>query len=393
VQYGSVAMTGAFGSDTHGYASEQSVTLVHVTRRGHRLTVLPHDAAASGDAFLSTDAEAVRALTETGWASVEGFLQAGAERGDGAAFEVVLENPTGKRFTFDVEAVAPDGWSLSTEAVSGRIEPGQTLRLPIRAESPALDGDRPEVHAVVTARYPVSTDRVQPVIRRLVVPVRPRGAEEVSAATPERNGVLSLNGSGAVRVELGGTPWRLTAECWVRSGRPEGNAVVFSQRAGDSGYSMSWSRPGGVLPAVVVGTDRGTARAVLPEPPEWGVWHHVALTYNGRVARFYLDGVLAAESEGAGDLLHAGVPLFIGAEPNRLGDPVSFFEGQIDEVRVSSVVRYDGDFTPDRVFGADEHTLLLLHFDRPLLGAHPDDSGRGNHGWRVGRAVIERVER
>lgn len=393
VRYCSVAMTGAFADGTYGYASSQSVTLVDVTRRGNRLTVVPYDATARGELFLSADADAVAALSGTGWASVEGFVQAGAERGDGAAFEVVLENPTAKRISYEAEIDAPDGWVLSRDGVSGRIEPGQTLRLPVRAEAPELTGARPEVGVVVTARYPVSVGGEQAVVRRLSVPVRPRGAEEVSGARPGANGVLALDGSGAVRVDLGATPWRLTAECWVRSDQPGGNSVLISRFARAAGFGVTWSRPGGVLPAGVVGTSRGVARAVLSEPPEWGDWHHVALTYDGRVARLYMDGRLGAESETGGEIVYSDAPLYIGAEPNRLGDAVSEFVGQIDEVRVSSVVRYSGPFEPEGVFEADGHTLLLLHFDTPLLGAHPDDSGRGNHGWQVGRVRIERVER
>lgn len=393
VRYCSVAMTGAYAAGTHGYASSHSVTLVDVTRRGHRLTVVPYDATVPGDQFVSADADAVGALAGTGWVSVEGFVQSGAERGDGAGFEVVLENPTEKRFAFEIETRAPDGWVLTRDGVSGRIEPGQTLRLPVHAESPALTGTRPAVEVMVTARYPVAGGRTQPVIRRLSVPVRPRGAEEISGATPGSNGVLALDGSGAVRVDLGATPWRLTAECWVKSEIPEGNSVLFSRFLSDAGFAVSWSRPGGVLPAGIVGTDRGVARAVLSEPPEWGGWRHVALTYDGRVARLFVDGRLGAESEMSGELLHSETALFIGAEPNGRGDPVPSFKGSIDELRVSSVVRYEGGFTPERVFGTDEHTLLLLHFDTPLLGAHPDDSGRGNHGWQVGRVRLEREER
>lgn len=393
VRYCTVAMTGAFASGTHGYASSHAVTLVNVTRRGHALTVLPFDAAEPGGAFLSSDADAVHALAETGWVSVEGFVQAGPEAGDGAGFEVVLENPTDKRFEFGVEARAPSGWVLSRDRIAGAIGPGQTIRLPISAESPPLDRRRPEVGVVVTARYPVASGGVQPVIRSLDVPVRPRGAEEVAGAAPDRNGVLSLKGRGAVRVDLGERPWRLTVECWVKSNRPGGSMTLISRLGERAGFGLVWSRPGGVLPAGLVGTDRGVVRASLAYPPDWGAWRHVALTYDGRQAVIYIDGEEAGRSEAGGELLHPDLPLYIGAEPNDRGDAVSMFSGLIDEVRVSSAVRYEGPFTPARTFETDEHTLLLMHFDTPYYGAFPDDSGRGHHGWVVGEAEIEWVER
>jgi hypothetical protein len=186
VRYTSVSMTGAFASETHEYASSQAITIVHVTRRGHELTVLPYDAASSADAFAGADADAVRALAETGWASVEGFLQAGPEAGDGAAIEIVLENPTDKRIGYGVETVAPTGWVLTRQGMSGTLLPGQTLRLPVAADAPPLMGPRPEVRVLVTARYPVSTGGEQPVVRRLDVPVRPRGAEAAAGRRPSR---------------------------------------------------------------------------------------------------------------------------------------------------------------------------------------------------------------
>jgi hypothetical protein len=392
VRYTSVSMTGAFASGTHEYASSQAVTLVHVTRTGHELTVLPYDASASAASFSGRDADAVKALAESGWASIEGFLQAGPEAGDGAAFEAVLENPTDRRLAYSVETIAPGGWVLSRERVSGALEPGQTLRLPVTADAPALGDERPRVEVMVTARYPIGSGGEQPVVRRLPVPVRPRGAESAAAATPSSNGALVLDGRGAVRVDMGERPWRLTIEAWVRGEDPGGNAAVVSRFAGGAGAGLVWSRPRGMLPSGVVGTARGVVAVGLDEPIEWGAWHHLALTYDGDDAVLFVDGEAVSRRSG-GDLSYADFPLYVGAEPNERGDPVSYFRGMIDEVRVSSVVRYDGSFTPARVHERDGETMLLLHFDTPYHGAHPDDSGRGHHGWSVGEARIVREAR
>ncbi len=389
VRYCSVPVTGAFTRADHAYGSWQAVTLVRVSREAPEISVLPIDAASSIGSFPASDAEAVDALLSTGWVGVEGFVQAGPESGDGAGFEVTLENPTPSRFGFDVEVLSPAGWVFSQRRMGGTIDPGQTLRMVVRAEAPALAGrGRPAVEVVVTARYPLSGGGEQAVIRHLRVPVRPRGAEAVAGATPERNGALSLNGRSAVRVELGEKPWRLTAECWVQSEKLAGSMTLISRYIDGRGFGLVWSRPGGVLPYGIVGTDRGVGRAVLETPPEAGRWHHVAMTYDGRRVVVYLDGVEAGRSGEVGALLHPDAPLYIGASPDARGDPVAMYKGLIDEVRVSSVVRYTGPFTPARVFEADENTLLLMHFDRDYSGAEPDDSGRGRHGWVVGGARV-----
>ncbi|USN98302.1 MAG: hypothetical protein H6810_08965 [Phycisphaeraceae bacterium] len=394
VKYYSVSTTGAYGSETHGYASSDSIALVRVRHGDPQISIVPFDMASSIDLFPASDAAAVRSLAETGWASVEGFVQAGAEAGDGAGFEIALENPTPVRIGFDAEVLAPDGWVFNEQRISGTVEPGQTRRLAVRAEAPALvQGERPDVRVVVTGRYPLAGGGEQAVIRRLDVPVRPRGAEERAAATPDANGVLSLSGRGAVRVELGDRPWRFTTECWVKGDQLSGTSTVLSRFRDDKGFGLTWSKPGGVLPYGIVGTDRGLAWASLDTPPAWGEWHHVALTYDGKRAVVYLDGVEAARSETAGSAAYSDLPLYIGAEPNERGDPIGLFVGEIDEVRVSSVVRYTGSFTPEKVFGPDESTLLLLHFDTDYLGAHPDDSGRGRHGWSVGSKGAVQVVR
>ncbi|UCF66335.1 MAG: hypothetical protein JSV80_11105 [Acidobacteriota bacterium] len=43
----------------------------------------------------------------------------------------------------------------------------------------------------------------------------------------------------------------------------------------------------------------------------------------------------------------------------------------IDELRISSVRRYDGSFVPVRPFDADNQTLALFHFDGDLAAEIP----------------------
>jgi hypothetical protein len=62
---------------------------------------------------------------------------------------------------------------------------------------------------------------------------------------------------------------------------------------------------------------------------------------------------------------------------------LSFFRGQIDEVRISSVARYDNDFAPPGPggrFESDEHTLALYRFDEGAGDLLRDSSGNGHHG-------------
>ena len=57
----------------------------------------------------------------------------------------------------------------------------------------------------------------------------------------------------------------------------------------------------------------------------------------------------------------------------------SFHLGKLDEVRISSVARYDDDFEPAERFEVDEHTVALWHFDEGE-GAEVLDEARGLSG-------------
>ncbi len=65
------------------------------------------------------------------------------------------------------------------------------------------------------------------------------------------------------------------------------------------------------------------------------------------------------------------------------------FHGTIDEVRISNIARYTEDFTPQRRFEPDEHTLALYHFDEGTGDVLEDSSGNGHHGKIVGAKWVK----
>ena len=117
-----------------------------------------------------------------------------------------------------------------------------------------------------------------------------------------------------------------------------------------------------------------------------GQWHHLAAVFDGAELRLYVDGALSARSPGSGVRTARAVPLILGADTTGAGRATSPFDGDLDEVRLSTVARYTGEaFTPARRHTPDEQTHLLLHLD-DLVGvwvydhsprrAHPRWSGR-----------------
>ncbi|GBD27467.1 hypothetical protein HRbin30_02814 [bacterium HR30] len=128
-------------------------------------------------------------------------------------------------------------------------------------------------------------------------------------------------------------------------------------------------------------------------------WHHVAVQRRRSDGYLWLfvDGALEASADGPdGDISYPddGVPgnycggpctnsdpyLVIGAEKHDAGASYPSFSGFLDEVRISKVLRYSGNFTPPSgPFVPDGDTVALYHFDEgpagPCTGTIVDSSG------------------
>ncbi len=99
---------------------------------------------------------------------------------------------------------------------------------------------------------------------------------------------------------------------------------------------------------------------------------HVALVRDGNELRIYVNGKQGDNNVMPADIIDTrqSNTLLIGRD----------FEGTIDEVRISSVPRYDQDFAPEKRFEPDEQTVALYHFDEGDGITAKDSSGNKHHG-------------
>jgi hypothetical protein len=107
-----------------------------------------------------------------------------------------------------------------------------------------------------------------------------------------------------------------------------------------------------------------------------GQWYHLAGTYANGSARAFVNGT----GSGAANVgtFGRGTALDIGGITEL---PDSFFNGVLDEVRISNVVRYSANFTPPTApFTPDANTLALWHFDEGTGQVASDVSASANHG-------------
>ena len=89
-------------------------------------------------------------------------------------------------------------------------------------------------------------------------------------------------------------------------------------------------------------------------------WYHIALVKQGSRVILYLNGSEAGRQEmGDGDFKWIEADLYLG---NYNGSASSWFKGWMDEIRISRVARYTGNFTvASAAFSNDKDTILLIH--------------------------------
>jgi hypothetical protein len=206
------------------------------------------------------------------------------------------------------------------------------------------------------------------------------------------NRVLVLDGKSAVRADVRERPDVFTLECWARGSKPGDRTKALAGNLEGSGFGLYWSVKRKPHPQAYVRVKSGWLEPRAKHPWKWSSWTHLAVTYDGRVARLWVNGKLHAEVAGAPHV-KSKYAFFVGAEPNGRNRPANHLDGFIDEVRVSDVVRYTDTFRPEKYFMEDRHTLLLLHFDTDTVKAFLDASGRHYHGRPYGKPKLDEEKR
>ena len=186
-----------------------------------------------------------------------------------------------------------------------------------------------------------------------------------------------------------------TIEGWFRSDSPATRQYLVSKSANPTNFDYNdyniVIEEDGTLTWETGDSQDLCARLNIPLPPTG--WHHFAATLsatgsNTGTKQLYLDGVRQASCW----YTHKwpGLAIFdlrIGIMP---GVPMASalpFNGRLDELRFSSVVRYFSDFTPETRLEADSYTDALWNFD----GGQPDvaaDATSQHDGAVTGGSIV-----
>lgn len=331
------------------------------------------------------DALARQAKHAVGVDGVVGFGATGSARGEVA---LTIENTTDRQLDLSVSPNSRDNrWLVRPDHIHAILEPGQTEKVAFLVGRPAESADEylDRLSFSVNADYLGQTARYALPTQEVELPVDLTSLLGNEPATV--NMALDFDGvddailvpSRAASVAQG----PFTLECWFNARDYSGRrGLVTKTQSSEYGFFVS----NGVLGFSnhLGGRYRNN---LVAEAIKTDTWHHLAAVYDGNATRIYLDGELVS-TEGVDTSWKRttnDLPLVIGADPDGSGKPMSFFEGQIDEVRLSSTARYgEGQFVPSRRLMADADTVVLYTFDRSVGPYVLDASGNGHHARRVG---------
>ncbi|MBL9136815.1 MAG: S8 family serine peptidase, partial [Verrucomicrobiales bacterium] len=211
-------------------------------------------------------------------------------------------------------------------------------------------------------------------------------------------GVLRLNGLSDFATRVGSL-WPdsqaladYTVEAWLYQRSSGGGQFICADDAFD--FDLS----GDAINHVVYDSQGNFASVAKSPGPALHRWSHVAITFDQatRQMRVALDGVFGPGATFDPTAFYSdGVQNFqsftLGAR--RLAPKLAvegFFHGDMDEVRISDVVRYTGDFSPSTRLTADPNVKALYHFDEPAgAKSFNDSSGNAKTLSGLGGAHVE----
>lgn len=159
-----------------------------------------------------------------------------------------------------------------------------------------------------------------------------------------------------------------TVECWMyfTSHENYGGIISYATESGSfgKGYNIVFN---GTTNAVGFEIEGQSSFYPSSTTISANAWNHIALVRNGSSVILYLNGVNSSSATSAVSLSVEPFNLLVGMERGYGSRTLGYF----DEIRLSKVARYTGNFTPSAsAFTKDSDTVLLLHAD----GSNKDKS-------------------
>jgi len=182
----------------------------------------------------------------------------------------------------------------------------------------------------------------------------------------------------------------LTIEFWLKFSKIPGDLkgiITKDKWKGLPGYYI-FTCQNETSPIFGVFDNEGKGQAITYNSMEAGLdhWHYYAFTYDGSKMKGFLDGRL----RGSYSFLHTigtnNLPVTIGCRSHK----DKFFNGAIDEVRISKIARSEEEVFTNynggvfRELSVDEYTVALWHFNEGSGDSAHDETNNDNDGTIYG---------
>jgi hypothetical protein len=165
----------------------------------------------------------------------------------------------------------------------------------------------------------------------------------------------------------------LTIECWVKWEGTTGNdqPIAYNGDISTGGYGIYLSND--KLEILMSEVDTLRSNVALP----LNVWTYLAAVRTSGSWKLFVNGVSQTISNSSSVPASPGLYFYVGANDDYSDQ--QYFNGAIDEVRISSVARHNSNFTrPSSPFKSDSQTVALYHFDESAGDTAHDATGNGN---------------
>ncbi len=186
---------------------------------------------------------------------------------------------------------------------------------------------------------------------------------------------------------------QFTIEAFVTSPAQSDNGNIITLFGGDATtvelmglYDDSQADPGQRKSGAQIVGQPGFANVVAPLGV--GVRQHRALVFDGTHMHYYVNGIWQGKRPSAAR--QAMQWKFSRLRIGSSGDDKKFFEGQIDQVRISKAARYTDNFAPVTSVASDDQTLALYDFAQGSGDILKDISGHGHDGKIIGATWTDR---
>jgi len=117
-----------------------------------------------------------------------------------------------------------------------------------------------------------------------------------------------------------------------------------------------------------------------------GGWNHIAVVFENKTPRLYVNGTLVRTGlTSSYDYVHPslgydGYPSYTANSGIGTGMSGAKYEGYLDEMRISDIIRYNNNFTSPFSFNNDANTISLYHFNEGTGNIITDESSNSNNG-------------